>query len=311
MIGDIDELRVFAQIAQLGSMAAAARAMGLPANTVSRRLASLEAAVDRTLVIRTTRRLELSEEGRRFYDHTRRILATVQDAEDDLQSGGRLRGRLRLGLGTATAGPQLLRRIATLLHDNPELSVALHLSDEPPDIVRDGIDIAVVAGEQVDSSLVTTRLTNIYAGLGAHKSYIARAGCPRRREDLAQHQCLLFGGRRPSGVWRLTDRRGQHHDVAVGGRFVSNSSRVLFDALLAGVGIGLHSLPFAQRTRLSRDIVRVLPSYRFGPLPIYAVMPKGVSRTAPVRAILEILREEVGRGSTLMRWSQIVGGNPP
>ncbi len=295
MIEDIEQLRVFVQVVRSGSMVSAGRVLSMPPTTVGRRIASLERSVERTLLIRTTRRIEVSEDGRRLYDHARRILSAVEDAEDDLQSSSGLRGRVRLGLGTATASPSLLRRLAGLLHENPGLSLSLQVSDEPFDVVAQGLDMAVVGGSLADSSLVAVRLAEIYAGLAAHEDYLARAGVPRRRDELVEHECLLFGGHGHPGVWRLTDRHGQTHAVEVGGRFVSNDSQVLFEALFAGVGIGLHPLPLDEGTMTSRGIVRVLSSYRFGPVPIYAVMPPSIAKTARVRAVLELLREEVGR----------------
>lgn len=294
MIDDIEQLRVFVQVVRSGSLVAAGRALSMPANTVGRRISALEQTLSRTLLLRTTRTLELSEEGRRLYGHAGRILSAVEVAEDDLQSTSTLRGRVRLGLGTAIVSRALLRRLAVLMQDNPELSVMLQVSDEPFDVVGQGIDIAVTAGPLADSSLVAVRLTEIYAGLAAHEDYLERAGLPQRRDELIDHECLLFGDRGNPGTWRLTDLRGAVHDVRVGGRLRSNDSQVLFEALFAGVGIGLHPLPLDEGTMTKHGIVRVLPSYRFGPLAIYAVMPPAIAQTSRVRAALEILRDEVG-----------------
>lgn len=293
MLNDIEQLRVFVQVVRSGSMVAAARVLSLPPNTVSRRIASLEQALKRTLLVRTTRRLELSDEGRRLLEHARRILEAVQSAEDDLQATDRLRGRLRVGLGSRTVTPALLKRIAGLLCANPELSLALEVSDEPFDLVAQGLDIAVVGGALDDSTLVAVRLTEIYAGLVAHPRYLDRAGCPRRRDELIDHECLQFGGQGQPTVWRLTDRHGVRHDVRVGGRFMSNNSQTLFEALFAGLGIGLHPLPFGEQGDPAGELVRVLPSYRWGPMPVYAVMHPSIAKTARVRAILELLREQV------------------
>lgn len=295
MLEDIEELRVFVQVVRSGSMVAAGRILSMPSNTVGRRIASLEDSIGRTLLIRTTRRIEVSEDGRRLYEHALRILATVEDAEDDLQSSCGLRGRMRLGVGTVSPFPSLLRRFARLLHENPGLSLSLQVSDEPFDVVAQGLDMAIVGGTLADSSLVAVRLSELYAGLAAHEDYLERAGIPRRRDDLAEHECLLFGGHGHPGIWRLTDRHGRTHAVEVGGRFVSNSSKVLSEALFAGLGIGLHPLPLDEGATTNRGIVRVLPSYRFGPLQINAVMPPSIAKTARVRAVLELLRAEVGR----------------
>ncbi|MEM9455055.1 MAG: LysR family transcriptional regulator [Myxococcota bacterium] len=293
MLNDIEQLRVFVQVVRSGSMVAAARVLSLPPNTVSRRIASLEQALERTLLVRTTRRLELSDEGRRLLEHARRILEAVKSAEDDLQATDRLRGRLRVGLGSRTVTPALLERIAGLLRDNPELSLALEVSDEPFDLVAQGLDIAVVGGPLADSTLVAVRLIELYAGLAAHPRYLDRAGCPRRRDELIDHECLQFRGLGQPTVWRLTDRHGAAHDVRVGGRFMSNNSQTLSKALFAGLGIGLVPLPFGEQGDPTEELVRVLPSYRWGPLSIYAVMHPSIAKTARVRAVLALLREQV------------------
>lgn len=285
-IRDLDELRVFAQIVEAGSLSAAAKTLKLPTTTVSRRLAMLEDRLGTKLIYRSTRTMSVSEAGRVLLGTARSVLAQVAEAEVALERDvDGLAGLLRIGV-LSILSEDLLEVIAPLLQANPALRLELQVADRHQNPIAAGLDVAFYGGALDDSSLVARKLLDIELQMAATESYLERAGEPRTPEDLVGHNVISFGTAQPS--WTLIDEHGGQTAVQLDERISSNDGRTVRDALIAGLGIGVASSRVIGR---HAHVRRVLPAYRLAKIPLYAVYPAAMKRSARVEAVVSYLRE--------------------
>jgi DNA-binding transcriptional LysR family regulator len=291
-LDSLEDLRTFALVVNLGGLSAAARKLQVTTNAVSRRIQRLERQVGARLLHRTTRRLSATDEGRTLYARCERILREVEEAETELvASRSELAGTVRLAVPAGGVESDLLVRLREALNAHPGLAVQLHVTHGRVDVVESGIDIAVVLGEPSPPSVVARRLGTVAWRLAATPDYLARCGRPRVPNDLTKHRCLRLLSDRPQLEWRLVDVQGREVVVEVGGSFECDDSGALGDATYAGLGIGVR--PDHELTRAIEDgrLEAVLPGYRFGNFPRYAILPPGRLRVPRVAAVLELLRE--------------------
>ncbi len=234
----LESLRVFVRVSELGSITSGGRDLRLTPAVASKRIKELEARLGVRLFNRTTRKLTQTEIGRDFYDHARRVITALEDAEAAVSGlSGRPRGTIRvtapLGVGRRLIAP-LSREFA---EDYPEISINLRLSDRRVDILEDQIDMAFVLGHLPESSLKQRKIMEAPRVLAASPDYLARRGSPRQPEDLKAHDCLLLRyPRSPEYFWTLqTPEGGLRLDLS--GRLDSDDASVLVDWALAGAGL--------------------------------------------------------------------------
>ena len=284
-LDNLEDLRTFVQIVDSGSLTAAGRVLGIPTNMVSRRLARLEAHLGVSLAQRTTRSLRVSKPGRELYLHAQGILARVDEAEvavagrgDDLVGEMRISAPSLIASHTRGAFHRLLTR-------HPKLRIHLLVSDRANDlmirdIVERGLDAAVLAGPLPDRAILAPLLGRLAPVLAASRRYVDRHGVPDEPEQLQEHECLSFVADLVQSRWKLTDHWGRERVVRIGGRFASNDSRLLREALADGLGIG----PVLPGELAScDDLVAILPGFRFERFDIrlgYSTSRRGSARIA-------------------------------
>ena len=286
----LPDLESFVAIVETGSLTGAARRQGVTVNAVSRRLAQLEDALDARLVERTTRRCAPTEAGRRLYEKALGIVDALKDAEAAVLHGREVAtGLVRLSLPPVVATPEMLTALGNALRSNPGLAIDLCVTRrELPG--EAGVDVAVVVSPPPSThGLVARRIPVRPWGLTAAVEYVERRGLPRKPTDLASHECLRFSGEGPQASWTLVggDRTVT---VAVGGGFACDDSRVLGDALYAGLGIGVRAEPEIARGVAQGTLAWVLPRWRFALQSAYLVTTpgrRGLARVGLVSAVVE------------------------
>lgn len=287
----LEELRVFSQIVESGSLTAAARALGMAPNTVSRRLASLEERLDTQLLYRTTRSMSLSEPGRALLGRARRILEQVEAAETALQTESeRLTGLVRISVPSVLSA-DLLASLQPLLRDNPGLRLDVQVHDRLVNPVTEGLDVVVMGGRLSDSSLVARKLLDVAPVLVASATYLSEHGAPRTPQDLHHHKSVRFTSDQPQTSWVLRDAQGTEHVVPITSQVEANDGRALLDAVRAGIGIGLTS---PRVLRHEPTLQRVLPGYHLTPFPVYAIYPATRQRSARLLAVVDALQRALG-----------------
>src|SRR5215831_7695397 len=217
-------MRVFVAISERGSLSAAARARGEPVANVSRKLAALESHLGARLVSRSTRRLALSEAGRRYLDSCRRVLAQVEEADRGATGDAREpHGTLRVTAPVAFGRLHVLPVIAEYLRANPRVDVALTLADRNLEWIGDGLDVAIRIGALPDSSLRAARVGAVRRITCASPGYLRERGRPARPEELREHDCVSFDALVSSERWTFPAPRGSRA-VAVRSRLSVGSA---------------------------------------------------------------------------------------
>jgi DNA-binding transcriptional LysR family regulator len=293
--GDLDAVRVFAEVVSAGGFTAAARALGLPKSSVSRRVAALEARLGARLLQRTTRRVSLTDVGEVYYARAARALAELRDAEaalSDLQDAPR--GVLRL-TAPNDFGQDLLSGLSKVYRQtHPQVSLVVELDNRRVDLVAEGFDLAIRASAQLDdSSLVARKLITAEMRLFASCAYLAQHGTPAEPEDLRDHAMLLF--RAPRLRSKLGLHRGdQHSEVEIEGFLSGSDFGFLRRAVLEGLGIAM--LPtFACTGDVKEGTVRrVLPAHHAGTASLYAVYPSARYLAPKVRSFVEVAAAHLG-----------------
>ncbi len=289
-IEQLSDLEIFTQIVDQGKLAKAARTLGLTKNAVTRSLARLEAQLAKPLLLRTTRGVSLTEDGRRFYQHCKRILNEVEVAEDAIIDRDGLRGSLRIGVPTLLLEEFGLTLIDDFLRKHEGLELQVVASDQPFELLQQRLDIAIAIGAVPDSELLQRRLGALSSiRLAAAPSYFERFPRPKALRDLKHHDCLKFQSERPERAWKLVDSKGKLHSVPVGGGFSCNDSRVLSSALMAGLGIGIMANKRFKGFEAQGRLTAVLPRYRIAPFLVSLVYQRQSARDGRLDGLLETL----------------------
>lgn len=287
-LGDLD---VFARVVTARSMSAAARELKLSPAVISKRIRRLEERLGVRLLQRTTRQLSLTEAGQGFYERVISILASVEEAESWVSSEALgARGTLRVSAPTSFGRMHIAPHLKHFLDHNPMVTVDLILGDGFSDIIGEGFDLAVRIADLQDSSLVAKRLAPNHRVLCAAPRYIAERGLPRSLSDLSQHVLMAHN----TDQWRL---EGPHGPIAVkvAGPLRTNSSEVIREALLAGVGIALRSTWDVGPELKTGRLVRVLPDHSGGRrVAIHAVYPSRRHMEQKVRGFVDFLTQLYG-----------------
>lgn len=280
---------LFAVVVESGSLSAAARTLRISPAMVSKRLARLESRLGVRLVHRTTRRLALTEAGQGFYDDVAAILVAVRDAEARLTGIRDMpSGPLRVSAPTSFGRLHIAPYLGRFLAQHPAVHLHLDLTDTAVDLFAGRIDLAIRITAQVPASIVAHRLGANRRLLCASPEYLAAHGTPGSVGDLSHHRLLAADGQSP---WRLANGR-QRRAVDVMSVVGTNSSELVRELALSGVGIALRSLWDVGEALADGRLVRVLPDWS-GPddLAIYALHPRAPSVPAAVTAFIAFLRE--------------------
>ena len=281
-----DDLLLFTVIVELGSLAGASVRLDMPKATVSRRLSNLEAQLGQKLMVRTTRRLVLTEFGQAFLDHCQRVAEEVAQARDFASSQeARPRGRLRVSMPNDYAQLQLSSAIATFVQQYPEIQLDLDLSARRVDLIGERFDLAIRMGAlENEGTLVARKIDEQQFGLYASPIYFALHPALGAPDDLMRHESIrLLSARGEPNPWKLV--RGKETWEAIPkGRVAVNSLSVIHRLLLDGAGIGALPDRFVEEDVRLKRLVRVLPQWCLPSVPAWAVMP--VRRYLPAKTRL-------------------------
>jgi LysR family transcriptional regulator for bpeEF and oprC len=236
---DLKSLAIFVKVAERRSFAQAGRELGITQSGVSNAVSRLEERLAVRLLARTTRRVNLTEDGAAFLDRCQRILAELEEAEAVL---GRARatpaGRLRIEMPVAFGSLKIVPLLGAFRAEYPDITLALSFTDRVVDLVEEGIDIAVRMGALQDSSLIARRMTQTQFRVYGAPGYFAKNGRPRTPEDLAKHNCLAYTRRETRHIrdWRFR-RSGADLTVTPRGNMTFNDGTAICAAACAGYGL--------------------------------------------------------------------------
>ncbi|HTM28662.1 MAG TPA: LysR family transcriptional regulator [Rhodanobacter sp.] len=292
----IGDLSLFLRVLDLGSISAAARSLDLSVAVASQRLKRLERDLGVRLLHRTTRQLHATPEGAALAEQGRALVEDLEALTGGLrQSATEVSGTLRVTLPASFGRQYISPLLPAFLALHPRVKLSVNLNDQMLDLVGSGFDLGIRVGALDDSALVARQLAVNRRVLCAAPDYLRRRGTPRSPADLAEHDCLLLvGSQGRQDTWRFTDRKGREIVQRVQGRFESNLGELLRDAVVAGLGIALHSVWHVHEELHAGRLQVVLPDYSLATTGIYAVMPERRLVPPRVRAFVDFLAERLG-----------------
>jgi DNA-binding transcriptional LysR family regulator len=287
----LEAMAIFMRVVERGSFSAVARETGLSQPTISKQIGALEQRLGGRLFARSTRNLSLTDEGQRYYEHCRQILAAVDNAEHSFQTGQeRVAGPLRIASSGSFGRIQIAPRLHGFLQQYPEVSIDLQLSDENVDLVSEGIDVAVRIGELKDSGLIARQIGLTKRRVFAAPGYLEQFGVPATPDDLGNHNCLVFNQLKHSDHWSF-EHNGDWSEVQVKGNVRSNNSESIRQMVLSGLGISLSASWLFREDVQAGRVVALLEGYTPSSMPIHAVSPADRRQSARVRAFTDYLRD--------------------
>jgi len=277
---------VFVRTAESGSFSQAGRDLALSQPSVSRIIGELEARLGTTLLLRSTRRMTLTDAG--TLDRAREVLADLEDAEDAARGVDSLRGTIRLAIPVVYGTREIIPRLTEFLRLHPLLKVEMTVSDARQDLVAEGADVAIRMGELDDSAHGARKLAILDRTLVAAPSYLEERGIPKSPADLEHHDCIFGPGGFGRARWTF---RKNDREIAVNvqGRVHTNSGPGMFASALAGLGIATASNVMFGPEVSEGKLVTVLPDYALEPIPVHAVFPGGPRPSTKVRALVDYL----------------------
>jgi DNA-binding transcriptional LysR family regulator len=287
-------LKVFRQVVELGSFAAAARQLSVSPAAISKNIGELEAHLGVRLLNRTTRRLSRTEAGLQYYDSVVRILDELDEADAALGPPQRNpSGLLRVAAPTTLTLIRLSAAMPRFLDRYPELSVDLHTDSYRINLVEEGFDIAIRASDAlVDSSLVSRKLMSMQQVVCGAPEYFDRNGRPLHPQDLQRHNCLKSSVPGYVDEWEFS-KGTELERVSVSGRYHATLSLAVRDAVRAGCGLSLLPRIYIKEDLEEGTLETVLDDWSSTQYSVYAIYPSRRYVPAKVRAFLDFVVEEL------------------
>jgi DNA-binding transcriptional LysR family regulator len=293
---DLNDVAIFVQVVRCGSFAEAARRLGVPPNTLSRRVQQLEAQLGTRLMQRSTRHLTLTSAGQVFLERCSGAVEGLMDAGEELLAVNQEpSGLVRVAAPADFFDFFAMEWLTEFLAAHPKVRVDFVLSDGRADLIADRIDVALRGGILEDSSLFARKVLDAgNDGLVASPAYVARQGVPATLQDLADRDCLVFSHPSGKATWRVTGPDGAQAEVQVAGRFSGNTAQALRKAALAGLGIALLPSTLTQRDLRAGLLVPVLPQYHRQGHGVHMVYPSRRYLPLAVSAFMELVISKMG-----------------
>ncbi|MEH2612390.1 LysR family transcriptional regulator [Bradyrhizobium sp. AZCC 1693] len=288
----VSAMATFVRAVDAGSLSAAARSLPSSLTSVSRHISALEEHFGTRLLLRTTRQLALTDEGRILYERAKAVLGEVKEIEAALSRGRHQpSGRIRVSSPSLMGRLVIAPLLAEFLRRYPALSVDLLLVDRPVDMVEEDIHLAIRIGRLRDSQLVARKLADLRMIVCASPDYLARRGTPRAPADLVHHDCLVFSDAPGSAEWRFADDGKAGRKIRISGRLWMNSLEAL--ATVAKEGAGIARVPSWQveADLAAGRLVRLLADYEPAPVPLHLMFQPSRLASPKIRAFVDYLVE--------------------
>jgi len=270
-MANLDDVLIFVQVAQFESISRAARSLGMPISTVSRRLSVLESKLGVSLLRRTTRRVSLTAHGREYFDQCREPLALLEQAERTLTLGQEApAGMLRMTVPVILGQAPFLNFLSGFLNAHPRIRIDLFITNLFLDLVADNLDVAIRIGELEDSSMVATPIGQSIRYVVATPEYLKGRKLPREPADLEVHECVMLNARNNRTDWDLVNG-GKKARVQVSGPISSRDFNSVSAFVYRGHGIGLLPSTYCDEALASGALIRLLPKWASPQIPVFAV----------------------------------------
>lgn len=288
----LSALSGFVQSVNLGSFSAAAKHLGVSQPAISQQIRGLEDQLGTRLLNRTTRQLQLTEAGERYYAYARDILERMVEADRSIQSDEtQMSGPLSIGLPLGFAESVLSDFLIRFKKEHPCLLLDISLSDQFVDVIQERLDVAIRMGEIRDERLIVRRLGVAQRCLVASPEYLDRKGRPRHPAELPEHEYLLYKNISTGDRVPFISTLGEKLSIKINPAMIVNNSSTLRQAALAGLGISIANRWLIEPYLASGELELVLPEWQYPPHPIHAVYPSNRFIPIKVRRFVDRLQD--------------------
>lgn len=287
-------METFAVVVETGSFTAAAEKLRLSKSFVSKQITLLEQDLNTRLLYRTTRKLSLSDEGARFYQRCKNIMAEAESARAEiLESKSAPQGKIKITVPQSL----IISGIGLLLLDfqkkYPDIQLYVIVSGQVENLVEEGIDIALRVGQVDDSSLISRKLADCSFQVAASPEYLEKWGEPCNPSNLKQHNCLVYGDSKTNWSWPFRMPNGETITVKVKGNLICNDGMLIVHAMLQGRGIGFGPSFLFKKYIDEGKIQLLLTEYYNHPTAITALYPHNRHLSRRVRVLIDFLVENL------------------
>ncbi|KYG66984.1 transcriptional regulator [Bdellovibrio bacteriovorus] len=285
----LQTMKVFVRVAEAASFTRAAEGLGLPKATISSAVQELESSLGTRLFHRTTRKVQLTQDGTIFFERCKDLLSDVEDIETMFVQGTtNITGRIRVDMSAGMAKSLVLPRLPEFLKEFPGVQVEVSSTDRKVDLIREGFDCVIRVGTLEDSGLIARHLGNLTLVNVASPEYIKKFGRPKKIEDLDEHQMVHYSptlGMKPFGFEYFDGEK--YVSRAVAGPVTVNNSEAYTAACLAGLGIIQTPLVGMQSYMDEGKLIEVLPKLRAEAMPVSLLYPHRRNLARRVQIFME------------------------
>jgi DNA-binding transcriptional LysR family regulator len=279
-----ESMSVFVAVVAAGSFSAASRQLRMPLPTVSRKVAEIESHLNAKLLVRSTRKLVLTEAGQAYVADCKRILEAVTEAERGASGQYNApQGELAITAPIVFGRLHVVPVVTEFLRAYARVDARLLLLDRPLNLIEDRLDLAVRVGPPPDSRLVASKIGQIRRVVCASPGYLEQHGTPKTPQDLLKHDCVTFAGLADAGSWTFRD----HESVRVHSRLTASTAEAAIDATVAGVGLTCTLSYQVAAAVKAGQLVVVLRKFEPAPLPVSLLYVHESRITAKLRAFLD------------------------
>jgi DNA-binding transcriptional LysR family regulator len=288
-MADLDNILIFVKVAQFESISRAARSLGMPISTVSRRLSVLESELGVSLLRRTTRQVTLTAQGRDYFSLCQEPLTLLQEAERVLtQAQNKPEGMLRISIPVILGQEPFLNFISGFLQDHPRIRIDLFITNLFLDLVAENIDVAIRFGELQDSSVIATRIGKSIRYVVAAPEYLKGRKPPAEPADLKLHDCVMLNAKNNETDWDLVNGK-RNVRIHVSGPISSRDFNSVSSFVYRGHGVGLLPSTYCDQALANGGLIRLLPKWASPQIPVFAVYPSRKYLPLRLRVFLKAL----------------------
>ncbi len=289
----LEAMKIYVRVAELESFTKAAESLGLPKATISTSVQKLEASMGTRLLQRTTRKVQMTQDGVTFFERCRDLLADAEEIESMFQKGAaNLKGRIRVDMPNSVARNLVVPGLPTFLSSHPGIEIELSSTDRKVDLIREGFDCVIRVGSLVDSGLIARNLGSLTLVNVASPGYLKKYGKPVKIQDLEKHQLIHYVatlGSKPDGFEYFDGEK--YRSEKMSGTMTVNSTDSYMASCLAGLGIIQVPLVGAGPHLKDGTLIEVLPKFRAEPMPVSLVYPHRRHLARRVQVFMDWLAE--------------------
>ncbi len=286
----LENMHTFVRVVDTGGISAAADKLNVAKSAVSRRLKELETHLGVELFHRTTRKMNLTDTGRVYYQDCLRILDDILETELTVsQTHGTLKGNLKVALPSSFGLMHMGSAINEFLQNHPLIEFDLDFNDREVDLMQEGFDLAIRVARLSDSSLIARKIATINSVICASPGYLSYMGTPQSPVDLIQHQCLVYSLSRDYEYWNIINPDDQPTRVKLHPYINASTGEFLLDAAIAGHGITQLPTFIAYQALKQGKLVILFDEYKLPQLNAYAIYPQTRHLSQRVRTFVDFL----------------------